>query len=242
MNRPGVSLRWRMDGDVAEPGTIAIVVDILRASTTITTALARGAAEIAVMREIDDALRLASDGDCLLIGERANRKIEGFDFCSSPTDVDGQDLSGKRIVFTSTNFPHALHAARQARQILAGAIVNISAVAARAADLAERAGTDIRIVLAGEPVEAHAFEDYFFAGSAAALLADRCALDGPAQRAASEVEGLSPDEVVARSLHAAELEADGFGRDVQFALQRDRFRVVPAFEGGVFRPGQAIDG
>jgi 2-phosphosulfolactate phosphatase len=242
VSRPGLSLRWRTDGEEVEADSIAIVVDVLRASTTITTALAGGAAEIAVTRAVEEALALARESGGLLVGERANRKIEGFDFCSSPTEIDEQDLAGKRVVFNSPNFPHALHAARRARRILAGAVVNVSAVAARAADLAERAGADIQIMLAGEPVEAHAFEDYFFAGSAAALLADRCLLDGSAQRAASEAGGLSPDEAAARSLHAAELFADGFGRDVRFALQRDRFRVVPVFEGGVFRPGQAIDG
>ncbi|MDY7107720.1 MAG: 2-phosphosulfolactate phosphatase [Planctomycetota bacterium] len=235
MRQPRVSIRWRMDGERAEAGSIAIVVDVLRASTTITTAFARGAAEILVTREVDEAFAMAREGESLLIGERGSVKIEGFDSCSSPSELDGQDLTDRRIVFTSTNFPHALHAAGEAGQILVGAVVNVTAVADRAADLAEHRGADICIMLAGEPIEAHALEDYYFAGLAAARLADRCTLDEDARRAADDVRALAPSEVAQRSKHAAELSQLGMGRDVQFALTRDRFEVVAERRGGVLR-------
>lgn len=237
MGQPTVRLRWRMDGEQADPGSIAIVVDVLRASTTITTALARGAAEIAVKREVEDAFALARESGGLLIGERGSLKIDGFDFCSSPAELDGQDLTGRRIIFTSTNFPHALHAARQASEILIGAVVNVSAVADRAAELAGRAGADICIMLAGEPVEAHAMEDYFFAGLAAGRLADRCTLDEDAQRAVRDVGKLAPAEVAARSKHAIELIELGMRRDVEFALTADRFEIVAVLRDGLFRRG-----
>jgi len=225
-----------MDGDMADPGSIAIVVDVLRASTTITTAFARGAGEIAVTREVDEAFALTRERASLLIGERGSLKIDGFDYCSSPTELNEQDLTGRRIVFTSTNFPHALHAARSAREILVGAVVNVSAVADHAADLAERAGADICIMLAGEPVEAHALEDHFFAGLAARRLADRCRLDDGAQRAAKEAGTLTRAEVAARSKHAAELIELGMQRDVEFALRTDRFANVAVLRDGVLRP------
>jgi 2-phosphosulfolactate phosphatase len=226
-----------MDGDVADPGSIAIVVDVLRASTTITTAFARGAAEIAVTREVEEALALAREGGGLLIGERGSVKIDGFDFCSSPAEMDGQDFTGRRIVFTSTNFPHALHAARPAREILVGAVINVSAVADRAAELAGRAGADICIMLAGEPVEAHALEDHFFAGLAAGRLADRCTLDEDAERALRDVGKLAPAEVAARSKHAIELIELGMQRDVEFSLTADRFDTVAVLREGLLRLG-----
>jgi 2-phosphosulfolactate phosphatase len=226
-----------MDGEMAEAGSIAIVVDVLRASTTITTALARGAAEIAVTREVEKAFALARESGGLLIGERGSTRIDGFDFCSSPAELDGHDLTGRRIVFTSTNFPHALHAARPASEILVGAVINVSAVADRAAELAGRAGADICIMLAGEPVEAHALEDHFFAGLAAGRLADRCTLDEDAKRAARDVSGLAPAEVAARSKHAVELIELGMKRDVEFALAADRFATVAMLREGLLRPG-----
>ena len=235
MFTPGLKLLWRTDGDVAEPGSIAIVVDILRASTTLTTAIAQGADEIYVTTEIDGARDLARDGACLLVGERNNRKIEGFDFCNSPTEIQRQALNGAAIAFTSTNFPHALEAAQDAGCVLVGAIVNLTAVVNAAMACAQRVRADICIMLAGEPVEGHAFEDYFFGGSAAIMLEDRCTLDDAAQRAAVKIRSVDPSEIATRSAHAVELIRAGMEADVAFAAQRDHFDVVATLRGGCIR-------
>ena len=226
MPAPSVKLLWRRDGHTVLPDAVAIVVDVLRASSTITTALARGATEIAVTREVDHARRLASAGRHLLVGERHNQKIEGFDYSNSPADLDTLDLTGRRIAFTSTNFPHALRACTSARCTLVGAVVNVTAAATLAAELAEPHAADICIMLAGEPVQPHAFEDYYFAGLAAAVLAPRCRLDPTAEAAAAEAANLSPPQVIARSAHARELVDLDQHRDVEFALMPDRFNIV----------------
>ncbi|UCD74315.1 MAG: 2-phosphosulfolactate phosphatase [Phycisphaerales bacterium] len=235
MSRPRVRIRWRVDGRDADPGCVAIVVDVLRASTTITTLFSRGAREVAVTREIEDARKIAADNDYLLIGERNNRIIDGFDYSSSPSVLQHEDITGRGVAFTSTNFPHALHQARAAEHVLVGAVVNVTATAERAFDLARGGGSDICIMLAGEPVEPRAFEDRYFAGLASAVLAGRCKLDDAARLAAAEVVDLSAAEAALCSKHAAELIDDGLNADVEFAFTRDRFEIVPILRDGLIR-------
>ena len=113
-------------------GGIAVVIDVLRASTTMITALARGAARVVPVAGIDEARRLAAEAGptALLGGERGGVRIAGFDLGNSPLEYSAARVTGRTVVITTTNGTAALTAARGAREILVGAIVNRSAVAA----------------------------------------------------------------------------------------------------------------
>lgn len=138
----------------AVAGGIAIVIDVLRASTTIITALAHGAAGIRPVLTIDEARAMAAAGGSgaglLLGGERGGRRIDGFDLGNSPLEYVRAMVGGRRIVITTTNGTAALDACTAAAEVLIGAIVNRSAVAARARESARRIGVaDIHLVCAG---------------------------------------------------------------------------------------------
>ena len=140
----------------AVAGGIAVVIDVLRASTTIISALAHGAAGIRPVLTIDEARALAAGGgpgsspDALLGGERGGLRIEGFDLGNSPLEYSRDRVAGRRIVITTTNGTAALDACSAAVEVLIGAIVNRSAVAARARELAKAHGiTAIHLVCAG---------------------------------------------------------------------------------------------
>jgi 2-phosphosulfolactate phosphatase len=138
----------------AVAGGIAIVIDVLRASTTIVTALAHGAVGIRPVLTVDGARALASGGGhgsgVLLGGERGGRRIDGFDLGNSPLEYSADRVTGRRIVITTTNGTAALDASKAAAEVLIGAIVNRSAVASRARGRAEAHGTsDIHLVCAG---------------------------------------------------------------------------------------------
>ena len=232
--RPSIDVLWRTDGDSAPPGCVAIVVDVLRASTNIITAFSLGAARCRVTRDVDKARLLARDCAALLVGERENKKIQGFDFGNSPLELtsSAERVRGSTIIFTSTNFPHALATAKAASVVLIGALVNLAAVCRRASEKAIEQGATIALILAGEPTEAHAFEDIYFAGRAAALLADTCDLTAAAQGAADQAAQVSPQQAMVRSVHAQELVRVGFAGDMSFASDADRFDVVPQLLGG----------
>jgi 2-phosphosulfolactate phosphatase len=112
-----------------------IVVDLLRASTTICTALVNGAECVMPFAEIDETLRAAERfgrGEILLGGERQGKLIPGFDLGNSPAEYTRERIAGRRILFTTTNGARALEHSRRARRVLVGAVVNRTSVASAA--------------------------------------------------------------------------------------------------------------
>ena len=157
----------------AVAGGIAVVIDVLRASTTIVTALAHGAAGVRPVLTVEAARALAagfgsisgSGSGVLLGGERGGLRIDGFDLGNSPLEYSRARVAGRRIVITTTNGTAALDACTAASEVLIGAIVNRAAVAARAWDLARSRGiADIHLVCAGTDGEVTE-EDLLTAGA-----------------------------------------------------------------------------
>lgn len=142
-------------------GAAAVVIDVLRATTTIIMALAAGAREVRPMLDIDEARLLRKDaapGSVLLGGERNGVRIEGFDLANSPSEYTPETIGNKTLIFTTTNGTVAMHAARPAQNILLAGFVNAAAVVAKLREVGRVAvlcaGTD------GEPTE----EDRLVAG------------------------------------------------------------------------------
>ena len=112
-------------------GRVAVVIDVLRATTTIIHALARGAECVIPCLEVEAARQAAQKigSSALLGGERGGMRIDGFDFGNSPTEYVSEKISGRTIVFSTTNGTRAMLHCRQAAKILLGAFVNRAAVA-----------------------------------------------------------------------------------------------------------------
>lgn len=112
-------------------GGIAVVIDILRASTTIVHALAAGASAVIPCQEVDEARAIAAGlpgGTAVLGGERGGMKIPEFHLDNSPLNCTPERLAGKTLVFTTTNGTRAMRHARFAERIVIGAFVNLNAV------------------------------------------------------------------------------------------------------------------
>ncbi|MFM8414200.1 MAG: 2-phosphosulfolactate phosphatase [Planctomycetota bacterium] len=134
----------------ATAGGIAVVIDVLRASTTMATALAHGATAVVPCRSIDEARAAARDSRALLGGERGGVRIAGFDLGNSPLEYTAERVAGRSIVITTTNGTAALAACSDAAEVLVGAVVNRSAVASAARRLAAARGSAaIHLVCAG---------------------------------------------------------------------------------------------
>ncbi len=149
--------------------TTVIVVDLLRASTTICTALANGAECVMPFAEIDATLAAAEHfgrHHVLLGGERHGKLIPGFDLSNSPAEYTPERVAGRRILFTTTNGARAIHHARGARRVLVGAAANRSAVARAAA-----ASQNVVMLCAGTDGEV-ANEDVLAAGAIVERMAD----------------------------------------------------------------------
>lgn len=151
-------------------GSVAIVVDLLRASTTIVHALAAGARSVRPVVSVEKARALvaAQDGPQtpLLAGEREGLAPTGFDFGNSPREFTTDAIARRPIVFTTTNGTRAIHAAGAAEWVLIGALVNLTATA----EFAARLERPIHVICAGtgaRPTE----EDLLCAGAYVEALA-----------------------------------------------------------------------
>jgi 2-phosphosulfolactate phosphatase len=114
-------------------GKSVVVIDVLRATTTIVHALAAGADEVLACLEIDEALALAANlgrEQVVLGGERGGLPIDGFDLGNSPTEYRRETVGGRTVVFTTTNGTRAMKYCHEASEVLLGAFCNLSAVCA----------------------------------------------------------------------------------------------------------------
>jgi len=110
-------------------GHCSVVIDVLRASTTITVALAAGAKKIIPCLTVAEARQLAAQRPgSLLGGERHGKPLPGFDFGNSPAEYVAGRVVGKSIVFTTTNGTRAMTRCMGSDRVLIGSIVNRAAV------------------------------------------------------------------------------------------------------------------
>lgn len=111
-------------------GSTLLVIDVLRATTTITQALAAGTREVIPCLEVDEARRLAVPlrDTAVLGGERSGQRIAGFNLGNSPREYTPAVVKDKILVFTTTNGTRAMQSGRTAKRVLLGAFLNLSAV------------------------------------------------------------------------------------------------------------------
>ncbi len=226
-------------------GGIAVVIDVLRASTTIITALAHGAARVRPVLTVEEARAEAAALGTLLGGERGGLKIQGFDLGNSPREYSRDRVGGRSIVITTTNGTAALHACSGAADVLIGAVVNRSAVAAAAHALAlKHGGCDVHLVCAGTE-GAVTEEDLLAAGAIldAAVQHHGCSedsLDAAGREAlgffrATVAAGPSAAEAIARefasSIGGRNLIDLGMDADLPVSAAIDSLPVVPRLGG-----------
>ncbi|HEX9975069.1 MAG TPA: 2-phosphosulfolactate phosphatase [bacterium] len=129
--------------------SIAVVIDVLRASTSIVTALHNGARSVIPVAKVETARSLAvklRDRSVLLCGERNEMIIDGFDLSNSPMEYTNDRVRDKTIVFTSTNGAQLFDFASNAAQVLVGAFVNVRVLSEHIAHFE----TDVALLCAGK--------------------------------------------------------------------------------------------
>lgn len=216
-------------------GSVAIVLDVLRATTTIVQALAAGAARVIATETIGEAReRFAAlpEGTALLGGERGGVRIEGFTLGNSPLEYTPEVVTGKTICLTTTNGTRALARCRDAQHVLVGAFSNLRAVVAAAGD----SGRPVHIVCAGTDGHVTA-EDVLCAGAIATELEnehpDAMVLDDSARVASAFWQTVSPGpplrEAMRGSRGGVNLVELGYDRDIDRCAEIDRCDLVPEF-------------
>jgi 2-phosphosulfolactate phosphatase len=139
----------------------AVVIDVLRATSVITTALQHGAASVITCREVDEARRLSETviPTPLLCGERGCKPIDGFDLGNSPAEYTRDRVRNRTLVLTTTNGTRAIAAAERMDEVLIGSFLNLSAVVDRLRDYRH-----VHLVCAGTEGQV-TLEDVLLAGA-----------------------------------------------------------------------------
>ncbi len=199
--------------------TVGIVVDVLRATSTIPQALAAGYRRVLCCAEIDEAARLrAQIPDSLVGGERNAVRIEGFDVGASPREF--LEARAETLILSTTNGTRAILAATaRCDEVLLGSLLNLRAVAAAVR------GRDTAILCAGFK-GAFALDDAYCAGRIVQLLGgDR----SDAAIAAELVARSYPD--AAAGVNARTYGPPGLEEDIAFCAREDVLDVVPRVVG-----------
>ncbi len=222
----------------AVDGKAVVVVDTLRATTTMAAMLANQAEAVLPIADLREARRLKAElGDVLLAGERSNRPPPDFDGGNSPLEYPGERVAGRRIILTTTNGTHAIERCRLSRALSAGALVNAAAVARWLGTV----GRDAVIVLAGQEGEL-ALEDWLAGGA----IVERA--QGFRRSDAAEAARLAycarRDDLLAALRdceHGHQLWQQGMQADLVFASREDSLNIVPVRSsepGGDETPGR----
>ncbi len=214
-------------------GVTAVVLDVVRASTTIVAALAGGALAVVPVATPDEARALRREGDTgpvLVGGERGGAPPPGFDHGNSPAEYTPDRVRGRTVVFTTTNGTRALLALAGARRIAVGGFVNAAAVARWAS--AEPG--DVLLVCAGERGR-FCLEDAVCAGLLVSRLATAGRRQTDAARAARALWERYADDLgamLADATWAQALVGQGRGSDLPLCVALDVHGVVPVLREG----------
>jgi 2-phosphosulfolactate phosphatase len=205
-----------------------VVIDVIRATSTIVAALAHNADGVQAVAGLDEAFALkAQNPDVLLAGERKGQALPGFDLGNSPEDFTAQRVMGRPIVLTTTNGTQALAACRGARAVVTASFLNLDAVATRLREI----GPPWIILCAGCNGE-FGVDDAIVAGALAEALGHE---DDPFAFLYRSVRG-DLKETLMGSDAGRELIKVGLEKDIPFCAQRSVFPIVPTLDAdGVLR-------
>lgn len=212
---------------------VAVIFDVLLATSTITTALHYGAAAVIPVLNGEEARKVAGDypnEETLLVGEYEGKTIEGF-LDPNPTALK-EIVDGKTMILSTTNGTVAIKKSSEAKKIYICTLLNGEAVASQIA--AEHQGETIVVVCSGSSNQ-FCLEDFYGAGHFIDSLVKRITLDlTDSARAALlfyQSHRETGEDLLSLSRVGQMLTSYGFSEEVSFISQKDRFSIVPYFDG-----------
>lgn len=208
-----------------------VVIDVLRATTSMCVAFGIGVNKILPVSSPEEA-QIFKDFDFVIAAERNAEKVEGFDMGNSPFEYENPLLAGKNIAFTTTNGTKAikLSKAAKAKKIAIGAFTNISALC----NWLNQQPEDLVLLCSGWKDKFN-LEDTLFAGAVLAQLENQLELKDDAAHLALDYYKSNRnnlEDTVRKSSHAQRfkllhLQTD----DISFCLKKDLYHVVPVLQG-----------
>lgn len=221
-------------------GHIVVVIDVLRATSSMCVALHHGAQHIVPVAGINEALAYKSQG-YLIGGERNGEMQEGFDFGNSPFSFMQDKIKGAKIAISTTNGTQALVAAAKAHKTVVGSFLNLDALC----DFLIKENKPIVCLCAGWKNRFN-LEDTILAGAIVEKLQDhfRFTVDCDSAMAAKQLYNLAKGDLnkyLENSSHRKRLKKLHIEKDIEYCLQPNLCPVVPIMENGILVAHQSIN-
>jgi 2-phosphosulfolactate phosphatase len=211
--------------------TTCVVFDILRATSSMITAVAHGAREIHPVQTLEEAFALRDElGGGLLAGERNGERPDRFDFGNSPLEF--LNCRGNRIIWTTTNGTVALRACERAARVFVGALLNLQLLVQ---ELRWEEPENVLLVCAGT-FDDFALEDATAAGRIIAELPEAELTDAAHAALATARAYPQPLDALRAARNGRALTKKGRGKEVEWCAQLSVYNVGACMDGVVIRP------
>jgi len=219
-------------------GKTAIVIDVLRATTVIATALTNGAREVIPVGTVDFAMKVSSDAfrsQTLLCGERNTKKVEGFTLGNSPSEYKPEIVSGKSIILYTTNGSKSFVKAKFCENLFSACFNNLPAIVKYLVALKK----DVEIICAGTNGVFN-LEDSICAGkivSEIQQLKKNLVFSDSALACITlyKFSGKSIANMLSKTEHGKLLIENGFEEDIEVCAKIGTTDVIPYFSAGVIK-------
>lgn len=206
-----------------------VVIDILRASSCMVTALASDVASIRPVRKVEECISYKEKG-YLIAAERDGKKVEGFDLGNSPFSYMSAELKGKKVALTTTNGTQAIKMSQAtAKEVLVGAFLNKKSLG----DYLLRSPNDVLLLCSGWKGQVN-IEDTLFAGALLHYLSPQKKYNADAALLAKNLYEQYQNNlmaIVSQSSHVQRLNNLGIEKDILFCLEENRYEVLTKMQG-----------
>lgn len=210
-------------------GKVVVVIDILRASSTIVTALNNGAEKVIPVSSLEDCQAYRHEANHILAAERNGQVADGFEHGNSPLEYTKETIEGKTLVLTTSNGTKCLNMSHNADLVLVGSFLNLSSVCNKLFETHK----DCILFCAGWKGHFN-IEDTLFAGAVIEKLHYHFNFNNDAAFAARQLFVNAEEhllDVISHSNHYQRLASYGVLEDIEYCMQQDLFHSVPELKG-----------
>lgn len=207
---------------------VVVVVDVLRATTCMVTALANGVRRIRAFANLDTC-RIMKRSGYVIAGERGGMKVDDFDLGNSPLDYLNDAYLGEQLAVTTTNGTLAINKSKHAKEVIIGALVNLNAVV----EYLKSQQSDVLIFCAGWKGKVN-MEDTLFAGAVIDKLVGEFESECDASQVAQMIYNEAKDDIfgfLKNASHVKRLNGLNIEEDIRFCLTLNQYDIIPVFIG-----------
>jgi len=214
--------------------SIVVIIDVLRATSTIVTALYNGARCVIPVDSISRCMEIGKQIHGITAGERDGKIAEGLEYGNSPFEYPREFIEGKTLVLTTTNGTRLLHMAldKGAKEIVIGSFANLSAICDHLIEMKK----DVMLACAGWKDRVN-MEDSLFAGAVISRVRDHFAINCDSSHIAEKMYEKGKKDLFDfmkknDASHYHRLVGFGLEKDIRYCLSADEANVLPVYEDG----------